>query len=106
MITVYERSVPHSTADVAPEILAAHMRLPERVEEAGAKILYGNGTRPGHTAKSIRGDEVTEGPFNEGAESLAGFFVIEADDIDHAVAIGKMIPVVDGGVEVRPVITQ
>lgn len=106
MITVYERRVPHTTLDVAPEILEAHMRLPALVEQAGAKIVYGSSARSAQTAKSIRGNEVADGPYSESAAQLAGFFVIEADDIDHAVEIGKLIPVVDGGVEVRPVITQ
>ncbi|MDV6276954.1 YciI family protein [Rhodococcus erythropolis] len=106
MVTVYERFVPNSTADVAPEILEAHMRLPSLVERAGGKILYGRGARPPQTAKSIRGGEVCESPFTESVASLAGFYVIEAADLDHAVEIGKLIPVADGGVEVRPVITD
>lgn len=37
-------------------------------------------------------------------EGFAGYFIIEASDFGHAVWIGRMIPVVDGRVEVRPLI--
>jgi hypothetical protein len=56
------------------------------------------------TATAIRGDQVTDGPFIETKEALAGVFVIEARDLDHALALAKLTPIVDGGVEVRPLI--
>ena len=31
-------------------------------------------------------------------------FVIEARDLDHALALAKLTPIVDGGVEVRPLL--
>lgn len=37
-------------------------------------------------------------------EGFAGYFIIEASDFGHAAWIGRMIPVVDGRVEVRPLI--
>ena len=47
---------------------------------------------------------MTDGPFIETKEVLAGVFVIEARDLDHALALAKMTPIVDGGVEVRPLL--
>ena len=47
---------------------------------------------------------VTDGPFIETKEVLAGVFVIEARDLDHALALAKLTPIVDGGVEVRPLL--
>ena len=35
---------------------------------------------------------------------LGGIFVIEARDLDHALALAKMTPIVDGGVELRPLL--
>jgi hypothetical protein len=35
---------------------------------------------------------------------LGGIFVIEARDLDHALALARMTPIVDGGVELRPLI--
>jgi hypothetical protein len=105
MILVYQRELPLDAEDVPPEVMEAHMWLPKRVEESGGKILYGHGALPVSTATSIRGDVVTEGPFIDSGEAFAGFFVVEATDLYHAVSIGRMVPVVDGGVEVRPLIS-
>ena len=35
---------------------------------------------------------------------LGGIFVIEARDLDHALALAQLTPIVDGGVEVRPLL--
>ena len=43
------------------------------------------------------------GRFAETKEALGGFNLIEARDLDHALAIGKLCPAPYGGVEVRPV---
>jgi hypothetical protein len=47
---------------------------------------------------------VTDGPFIETKEVMGGIFVIEARDLDHALALAKLTPIVDGGVEVRPLL--
>ncbi len=47
---------------------------------------------------------VTDGPFAETHEQLGGFFLIEAGDLDEAIAIAARIPGArKGTVEVRPV---
>ena len=56
------------------------------------------------TATSIRSDLVTDGPFVESKEAIAGIFVIEARDLDHAIELARMTPIMDGGVEVRPLL--
>lgn len=48
---------------------------------------------------------VTDGPFAETREQLGGFFLINAKDLDEALAIAERIPMARlGTVEVRPVI--
>lgn len=48
---------------------------------------------------------VTDGPFAETREQLGGFFLIEAKDLDEAIAIASRIPGArKGAVEIRPVI--
>jgi hypothetical protein len=48
---------------------------------------------------------VTDGPFAETREQLGGFFLIEAKDLDEAMAVAARIPMARRGtVEVRPVI--
>ena len=47
---------------------------------------------------------VTEGPFAETREQLGGYFLIDAKDLDEAIAIAARIPGARvGTVEVRPV---
>lgn len=48
---------------------------------------------------------VTDGPFAETREQLGGYFLIEAVDLDEAIAIAGRIPAVHKGtVEIRPVL--
>jgi len=48
---------------------------------------------------------VTDGPFAETREQLGGYFLVEAKNLDEALAIAARIPMVlKGTVEVRPVI--
>jgi hypothetical protein len=60
---------------------------------------------PRDMATSVRADAITDGPFLDSKEVVAGFYVIEAPDLDAALAIARRNPVVrdGGGVEVRPV---
>jgi hypothetical protein len=50
-----------------------------------------------------RGDDVsvTDGPFAETAEVLGGFYLIEAADLDAAIALAKELP--EAVVEIRPI---
>ncbi|MBW4550955.1 MAG: YciI family protein [Aphanocapsa sp. GSE-SYN-MK-11-07L] len=48
---------------------------------------------------------VTDGPFAETREQLGGYFLIDAKDLDEAIAIAGRIPgVKKGTVEIRPVL--
>ncbi len=100
-VLIYERV---AAEDLPPEVLDEHMQLPERIAELGGREVAGMALQPDETATAIRGDVVTDGPFIETKEALAGVFVIEARDLDHAIALAKLTPIVDGGVEVRPLL--
>ncbi len=106
LILIYENEAAYATQDPAvwKTSMEAHGRFAEQVVEAGAKILGGEALQPSATATSIRGDVVTDGPFAETKEHLGGFYLIDATDLDHALAIGKLCPAPYGGVEVRPVL--
>jgi hypothetical protein len=101
-VLIFERETPG--ADLPPEVMEAHGRLPERIAEQGGRIVAGMALEPTETATAIRGDLVTDGPFIETKEALAGVFVIEARDLDHALALARLTPIVNGGVEVRPLV--
>lgn len=67
----------------------------------------GSGLQPSTTATTVRGgDEVvlTDGPFVETKEQLAGYYVVDCADLDEAIAWSKKVPAVLWGaaVEVRP----
>lgn len=76
-------------------------------EKNAAAIVGGNALQSVTTATSIRPDgagfSVTDGPFVESKEGLGGYYLVEAADLDEAIGLAKQIPVVAGGVEVRPI---
>ena len=83
--------------------------------EAAAAVLRGGAALyPTSTATTVRvqggkaGDVVaTDGPYAETKEAFTGFYLIEADDLDAAIAWAAQIPGAwtGGAVEVRPVLT-
>jgi hypothetical protein len=104
VVLIYERETPGGLADMPQEVMEAHGRVPAKVEELGGTIEYAQALEPNAPRATIRGDVVTDGPFIESKEALVGFFVIEARDLQHATEIGKLVPIVSGGVEVRPLL--
>lgn len=94
---------PADPMDLTPDYLELLDRYPAQVEELGGRIVTGFALQPSTTATAIRGDVVTDGPFVEAKEVVAGFFVLEAPDLDVALQIARLNPATrDGGVEVRP----
>jgi hypothetical protein len=100
-VMIFERT---PTDQLPPEVMAAHGALPARVAEAGGRIAAGMALEAPSTATAIRDELLTDGPFIETKEVLAGVYVLEARDLDHALMLAKMTPIVEGGVEVRPLL--
>lgn len=76
---------------------------------AAGHYLAANPLHPTATATSVRLRQgkrlVTDGPFAETREQLGGYFLVEAADLDEAIAIAERIPGARWGtVEVRPVL--
>lgn len=70
--------------------------------------LAANPLHPTSMATSVRVRDgkrlVTDGPFAETREQLGGYFLIEAKNLDEAIAVAARIPMARRGtVEVRPV---
>jgi hypothetical protein len=107
LILIYESEASYATAspEVLGEVMAAHGRFAEQIPALGGKMVGGEALQSTQTATSIRGDVVTDGPFAETKEALGGYYLIEADNLDQALAIGKACPAGFGGVEVRPIMT-
>ena len=76
---------------------------------AATNVLDGNPLQPTSTSTTVRLDGaravVSDGPFAETKEQLGGYYLIDAKDLDEAIAIaGKMPNLTIGGcVEVRPI---
>jgi hypothetical protein len=105
LILIYadEPATAEPTPEAWQDMMEAHGRFAQQVVERGAKILGGNALQPTPMATSIRGDVVTDGPFVDTKEALGGYYLIEAVDLDQALAVGKLCPAPFGGVEVRPI---
>jgi hypothetical protein len=76
---------------------------------ARGQFLSANPLHPTAMATSVRMRDgkrlVTDGPFAETREQLGGYFLVEAKNLDDAIAIAGKIPMArKGTVEVRPVI--
>ncbi|HEY0449679.1 YciI family protein [Actinophytocola sp.] len=106
-ILIYEKETPGGVADIPPEVMEANMRAGEEIAAMGVTVVHEQALEPSAAARTIHKDGlVTDGPFIESKEVIAGFFVVDATDLDQAIAIGKLLPIMDGAVEVRPLLTQ
>jgi hypothetical protein len=101
-------------ADMTPEQGAESMRawdaFTNEAKDSGA-FLAGEGLQPSATATTVQipdqaqGDAiVTDGPFAETKEQLAGFYLLDCENLDDAISWAKRIPMSGGTVEIRPVI--
>ncbi len=102
-----EHAAQQMTAEEAQADMQAYFALDEKMRAAGLQPS-GEALEPSHTAKSVRVREgsttTTDGPFAETVEQLGGFYLIEAPDLDAAVAWAEQIPAAKTGtIEVRPV---
>jgi hypothetical protein len=75
--------------------------------DASGTFLFGGGLHGPDATTVVRATEgdaiVTDGPFAESKEHIAGFYVINADDLDEALAwAGKVSAAIGRPIEVRP----
>ncbi len=98
-------------AERSPEQIAAAMKqwdaFTQGAIDAGVHV-GGEGLQPSATATTIRIQEsgepiVSDGPFAETKEQLGGYYLLDCEDLDDAIAWAKKIPMPGGTVEVRPV---
>ena len=83
------------------------LELNRSLEEAGLLAAAGrlHPTTTATTVSAISGEtELTDGPFAITKEVLAGYYLMEAENLDRALDVAKRIPLIRyGRVEVRPV---
>ena len=113
LILIYDEETANPSAEppdpaVSAEILNQYNGYTRMLKDSGA-FLAGEALRPVTTATTIREKDgqtiITDGPFAETKEGLGGFYLIEAADLDAALAFGAQCPGVRyGSIEVRPVV--
>ena len=97
--------------DLEPADRAAHfgeyLAFTEAIKREG-RFVSGNRLLPAASGRTVRVREgktcITDGPFTETRELLGGYYLIEAPDVDAALAVAARIPgAARGCVEVRPI---
>ena len=87
--------------------MGAYYAFTKELTESGAN-LGGEALQPTSTATTVRVREgktlTTDGPFAETKEQLGGYYMVNADNLDDAIAWAAKIPGAKvGSIEVRPV---
>lgn len=113
-MTHYLLSVHSVEGEARPPMTDEEMRqshkqvgiIEEEMKSVGAWVFSGRLHEP-HTATVVRVSDgkvlATDGPFAESREHLGGFYVIEAEDLDAAIAwASKVTEAIKAPIEVRP----
>jgi len=102
-VLIYANDSAHAPDATEADTEPCNRHADELVEAKSMLVAYA--LTPRDMATSLRADSITDGPFIDSKEIVAGFYIIEAPDLDAALAIAGTNPVIreGGGVEVRPV---
>ena len=89
------------------ELNVGHLQLNDELRTSG-HFVEAEALEPAATAVTVRPRRekttVTDGPFSETKELVAGFYLLEAADLDEAIRIASRFPGArHGAVEIRPV---
>ncbi|MCA9319436.1 MAG: YciI family protein [Planctomycetes bacterium] len=102
-----DQACEHPGTPEYDELMGRYMAFTEEIMASGS-YLESLRLKPVAHATSVRVRNgkaaVTDGPFTETKEKIGGFYLIEAPDLDAAMAWAKKIPSADiGTIEIRPV---
>jgi len=102
-----EAAMLNAPKEATNQMYGAYMAYSEAMKKAGA-LVGGNRLQPTSAATTVRAPggkaSVLNGPFAETKEQLGGYYLIEAPDLDAALAWAKRCPGAQhGSIEVRPV---
>lgn len=102
-VLIYTGDSAHAL-DATPEDLGEPNAHGDELAASGT-MRFAFAFTPRDLAWSIRSDGARPGPFVNGDQVVAGVYVIEAPDIESAIAIAGTNPAIRGadGVEVRPI---
>ncbi len=101
-----ESNYAEMTPEQGQEAMKAWDAFTKDTTDAGA-FVAGEGLQPSAAATTVdlrgSGPVVSDGPFAETKEQLGGFYLLDCENLDEALAWAKRIPMPGGIVEVRPV---
>jgi hypothetical protein len=106
LLSVYQPDGPVPEPEVLDQIMADLEVLNAEMRAAGAWVFAG-GLHPPSTATVVRSRDgevlMTDGPYTEGKEHIGGFTVVDAPDLDAALAwAGRLAEATTLPIEVRP----
>jgi hypothetical protein len=109
LLMIYQNEAESSKMDAAArqKVTAEYGAFTQTIIQSG-NFKAGDGLQPTTTATTVRVRDgktlTTDGPFAETREQLGGYYLVEAKDLDTAVAIAAGIPgAKTGSIEVRPI---
>jgi hypothetical protein len=106
LLLIFNQEEDWDTATDAQKekIMQGHASLESELRKSG-KYKYCGGLAGASTATCVhaRGDKftVTDGPFAEAREHVGGYYVVDANDLDDAIALAKRIPMIFEGMAVE-----
>ena len=107
LIYANENAMLNAPKEAAGQMISAYQAYTEAMTKAGVRV-GSNRLRPTSDATTVRAPNgkasVLNGPFAETREQLAGYYLIDAPDLDAALSWAKRCPgATHGSIEVRPV---
>ena len=109
MLLIYdnEKMWPSMNEKERNALMGEYFAFTEELKASG-KLIKGDALQPTQTATTVRVRDgkrlTTDGPFAETKEQLGGYYLVEAKDLDDAMAWAAKIPGARlGSIEVRPV---
>jgi len=109
MLLIYneERQMSPPRPSERPTMLAAYAAFGEAAQRAGV-LQSGDALQPTLSATSVRVRDgqrlTTDGPFAETKEQLGGFYILDCQNAEEALAWAARVPgAANGAVEVRPI---
>src|SRR6202051_4648206 len=98
LVLIYQDEVAHSgwSEQQLAEEYQAYNTLDSEFQKLAVEMQGGNALMPTQTATTVRVRDgktlTTDGPFAEIKEQLGGYYLVEAKDLDTALAIAARIP--------------
>jgi hypothetical protein len=110
MMLIYSQENEAATPEEMGAVAATHKAVMDETRDRGI-LRAADPLQASSTATTVRIQDgrmlVTDGPFAETKEQLAGYYILDCEDLDEALGWAAKIPTACGGatgcIEIRPV---